>query len=166
MAYPTPWSAEEIVNQVGLARRQIGVTGEIHYNFNSLFDLTNGLAPLLRHRVYSEPALVPASPWLDNKPPGKPTVSLQRGAEGKPVAMNWEPTGPEKVWLWVLQTETDGIWKTEIVSESHRELLWGGSSSTPPPMSLAVTAVDRVGNTSAPSIVRLSTNDPPEPSPK
>ena len=162
----TNWQPDEIVDQVGLARRQIGVTGEIQYSFSALRNETNGLAELLRHRVYGEPALVPASPWLDRKTPGKPAITIHRGAEGQIVSVTWESTGPQKAWLWVLQTETGGIWKTEIVSEARRELLSPGWSSAPPPTRFAVTAVDRVGNTSAPSVVRLSMSDPPGPAAK
>ena len=149
------WLPDEIVNQVGLARRQMGVTGEIQYNMSALMKDTNGPALLLRHRVYSEPALVPASPWLDNTPPGKPTLANRGGTDGKTRELVWEPTGSEKVWLWVVQTETDGVWKTEILpaSQTTRSLPQAGPS--PQPSHIAVTAIDRSGNASPPAVLFL-----------
>ena len=57
-------SAQEIVDQVLLTRKQPGASGNIHFGFKMLLRNGGGMADALRKDVYSELALVPASPWL------------------------------------------------------------------------------------------------------
>ena len=69
----TKWRPDEIARQMQIVRRQPGVGGEIFYHLRNLLD-NRALADVVRAE-YPQPALVPASPWLDSTPPDKPKLS-------------------------------------------------------------------------------------------
>ncbi|HEU4754329.1 MAG TPA: family 10 glycosylhydrolase, partial [Armatimonadota bacterium] len=141
------WPLEEVSNQVRLTRAQPGATGNIHFSMKVFSQNRKGLNDHLLSTVYTAPALVPASPWLDDDAPSRPKLELQ--PDGTGLRVSWRPGGDEEPWLWVLQTRAGGKWRTEIVpgGESSRVLLSGGA----PIESVAVSAVDRLGNESAPA---------------
>jgi uncharacterized lipoprotein YddW (UPF0748 family) len=153
---PASWRAEEIVNQVRITRRQPGASGNILFNLTSLKQ--SSLSGALAKQVYSQPALVPASPWLDNQPPGKPRVTYQRHALGK-LRISWEATGTEPVWQWVAQVRTAGKWTTDIVPNhvTSREL---SRLTTRKTDLIAITAVDRCGNASATISIDITRSEP------
>ncbi len=149
---PGSWRAEEIVSQVRLTRRQPGASGNIHFNMAALRQTS--LAQALGKQVYAQPALVPASPWLDSQPPGKPRVSRERHALGK-LKISWQTTGAEPVWQWVVQIRHAAKWTTEIVPShvTSREL---GRLATRKSDFIAITAIDRCGNASATTSIDIT----------
>ena len=108
---------------------------------------------LLAQAVYAEPALVPASPWLDDKPPGKPQFTLTNAAVSGEATIHWQPTGEEKPWLWLVQTKTAGQWRTEILP-GNRTVKPNEAVRVLPEV-VAVTAVDRCGNASPTALLEL-----------
>ena len=64
------WPASEVVEQIKVTREQ-GAGGNVHFSMKSLLRNAGGVADELA-KVYVEPALVPASPWLGAAKPGKP----------------------------------------------------------------------------------------------
>ncbi len=150
------WQKEEILNQIRLARKEPGVTGHLHWNMSSLMTNRAGLTDALSKEIYVEPALVPASPWLDNNPPGQPTLHLERNGSSKELRVNWAPTGAEPVWLWVLQVRSRGQWTTEILPGKKASRSWTPNASQTPPDRVAVAAVDRCGNMGDRAFVELS----------
>lgn len=147
--------AEELVEQIRLTRKQSGASGNIHWSVKPLLQNRLGIANKLRGGVYAQAALVPVSPWLDNEPPGKP--KLYSGGDGSTGVFTiiWEPTGTEKVWLWVLQTRHGGQWFTEILPVEMKSRRLEGRSA---PEVVAVSAVDRCGNLSAPAVLERRAN--------
>ena len=158
------WSVQEMVNQIRLTRQQSGVSGHIHWDMKTL-KRNSSLAAGLQHAVYSQPALVPASPWLGGARPDSPKLSIERGAwsaeKGQmpaaetvsPLRVRWEASGTEKTWLWVLQTRTGGTWITEILPAAQTSRIW----TRPPPEVIALMAVDRNGNKGGPAVMELKT---------
>jgi uncharacterized lipoprotein YddW (UPF0748 family) len=146
---PSAWRPQEIVNQVHLTRRQAGASGNIFFSMTSLKN--KGLADPLG-KLYWQPALAPASPWLDSQPPGKPKVAWEHALFSKP-RVRWEGSGPETAWLWVLQLRTNGRWSTEIIPgrEFSRSLPHSIARATD---LAAITAVDRCGNLGPSALVR------------
>jgi len=156
------WSAQEIVNQIRLARQQNGVSGHIHWDMKSL-KRNSVLAASLERGAYLQPALVPASPWLGSARPDRPGLSVEREAwrEDKvkrpaagtvsPLEMRWETRGAERAWHWVLQTRASGEWSAEILPAGQTSRVW----TQPPPEVIAVTALDRNGNASGPVVMEL-----------
>jgi len=148
---------EEIVGQILLTRKQPGASGEIHWSVKALRDDPRGPAVTLRREVYAEPALPPAFPWLDSAPPAQPGLSVTADARGGTKA-SWSNNGAEAVRLWVLQTRNGGVWRTEILPATQISRAWAGKES---PEALALTAVDRCGNASAPVVVERRPDAPP-----
>jgi uncharacterized lipoprotein YddW (UPF0748 family) len=140
------WRAEEIVNQVQLTRKQSGATGNIYWNMTSLKREHGGLAGALSKQVYAQPALVPASPWLDKQPPGKPQISIEKDRSSRITKLSWKTTGSEPAWLWILQTKTGANWKTEILPAREVFRTFANGVANPQPDFVAITAVDRCSN--------------------
>jgi uncharacterized lipoprotein YddW (UPF0748 family) len=146
------WKPSEIVEQIEVTRRQPGATGNVHFSMITLLNNTAGISDALRS-VYAKPALVPGCPWLDNTPPGKPKLELFPDRSAGEVRAEWKQTGREKPWLWVLQTKVGSQWYTEIIPGARSSyILKSGSSG---PETVAVSAVDRLGNQSEPIIAAV-----------
>jgi uncharacterized lipoprotein YddW (UPF0748 family) len=150
------WPATEIVQQVNVTRASVataangGATGNVFFSMKGLMrdvdSIDAKLAPL-----YAEPALVPASSWLDGTPPPRPvaTFVLSR-ATGEPY-IRLTPGKGEAPWLWVVRTLRGGQWTTEILPNEVRSHRLVGSGDIE---RIVANAVDRVGNLSAPAVVR------------
>jgi uncharacterized lipoprotein YddW (UPF0748 family) len=143
------WPADEIVGQVYVTRAQPGAGGHVHFSMRSLMPPADSAASEPRDSLlvrlargpYDHPALVPASPWMDDEAPPRPRARLER--EGNAVAV--EPVDGEAVWLWTLQLRRGGRWETRIAPGWMRSVPLPG----PRPDAVLVCAVDRVGNRSA-----------------
>jgi anti-sigma factor RsiW len=125
------------------------VNGEIFYHLRNLWE-NSALAGVIRS-AYPQPALVPASPWLNSFPPNKPgltaTIDKNSGATA-----SWQSAG-EPARLWVLQFHgTDNVWTTEILPAGQTTK----SFLTSLPEVIAIRAVDRAGNLSPPAAVKKS----------
>jgi uncharacterized lipoprotein YddW (UPF0748 family) len=147
----TAWSAEEVVNQVRATRAQPGAGGNVHFSMKPLMQNRDGIVDRLTASVYGEPALVPATPWLDDTPPGRPGVEIRTEVETGRRRLHWEPTGEEKPWLWVVQLRTGGGWTTEILPADRLSRSLTGSDAD----YAAVSAVDRCGNQCEPVVAPL-----------
>ncbi len=142
------WKAAEIVDQIRLVREQGGADGQVHWDMRKALMCANGLDTALEHTVYSEPALIPASPWLSHARPAPPQLTVRFRARS--LEARWSARGREKVWLWVLQTRRAGKWTTEILpGQVTRQPLRG-----PVPEAIAVTGVDRYESAGLPTVMR------------
>ena len=86
--------------------------------------------------VYAEPALVPASPWLDDTPPAKPTVTR----DGNEIRIT--PAG-EPVRLFVVRTRTGDKWGTLLRAADGEKAVM---MKLPAADEVRVSAIDRAGN--------------------
>lgn len=150
----TAWLANEIVEQIKATRGASGATGNVHFSMKPLIQNRGGISDLLTKDVYAEPALVPASPWLDETPPGQPKLSIQKDAVSNPIQLDWKPTGTKKVWLWVVQTKTGSEWTTNILPGRQTS----ADLTNTPFESVAVSAVTRDGIQGAIAIVKVKDN--------
>ena len=144
------WTPEEIINQIRLTRKQRGTSGHVHWNMKSLMR-SEPLDQALEKNVYSEAALVPAAGWLDNSRPDRPTMTIEKTDAGKGIRMSWTYGGIEKPSLWILQTRSVTGWKTEILPRWKTSHEIKGNE----PDAVAVSAIDRNGNASAPVVLEL-----------
>ncbi len=147
----SPWNPSEIANQIAITRKQAGASGNIHWNVSSLMSEAKGLSTVLATSVYTQPALVPASPWLDKTAPPRPAVSLQYDAAKDRFAMLWQPSENEPVARWLVQTRTGGRWESFIAAGSSKSGNIVKSGGIFPEL-VALIAVDRAGNIS-PAVV-------------
>lgn len=144
------WSGTEIANQIRLARRQTGVSGQVHWSLRSLMGSRGDLGDALAAGLYAQPALVPASPWLNARPPLKPRLTIS-GSVDRP-RLKWSPpSGAERAWLWALQTKSsNGAWTLQVLPGGTAS----GVLSGPPRDLIALTAISRTGVASAPAVLR------------
>jgi hypothetical protein len=142
------WKPDEIVNQVRLAKKQPVSAGHVHWNLKSLLRSVE-LQAALERGPYAEPALIPTCRWLDVTAPGRPTHFISGLTSGNLRLMCDAAQGRE-AWLWVVQTKSNGEWKTEIVP--------GGKTFTQifdnlHPDVIAITQIDRGGGASKPLVL-------------
>ncbi len=139
-------TASEITNQID-ASRKIGDNwnGHIHWSAKSLVSNRGGIATKLAS-TYTQPAAVPPMPWVSSKAPAAPGVSAN--AQGDGTLVQWQAdNNTAKI---AIQSNAGGTWHTVkiIPSSAH-------STTIPRANSIAVTALDRLGNASPPKVLGL-----------
>jgi hypothetical protein len=117
----------------------------------------------LSTEVYAEPALVPASPWLDATPPARPTARAVRDTVTGGVRLVLTPADQQAVRYWTVQALGPDAWTTRILPGSIRSHSVTRNRKEPLPEAIWVSAVDRVGNQSRPVPVRLTGLGAPAP---
>jgi uncharacterized lipoprotein YddW (UPF0748 family) len=147
---PRALRAEEIARQIRITRETSGATGHIVFNAKVVMENVDSIADKLAS-LYAEPALVPASPWLDRVPPPKPRVRIVTDTlSGEPV-VRFAPSDAQVIRHWVLQTRVGGAWRSRILPGVERtRILKDGEAAAD---LISVAAVDRAGNISAPALV-------------
>jgi uncharacterized lipoprotein YddW (UPF0748 family) len=135
------WSAQEILYQIRTTRGFAGTGGHIHFSMKPLMQNNGGISDLLPQEVYAQPALIPAFPWLNNQPPGKPELRITKDKKSGNIQLNWQATGKQKAQLWVLQTKTGDEWKTNILPLQTTSYLL----TNPQVENVALSAVSRYG---------------------
>ncbi|HEX2204233.1 MAG TPA: family 10 glycosylhydrolase [Longimicrobium sp.] len=142
-ADPRPWPASEVLGQVYVTRGRPGATGNVHFSMRAFMLNPDSLVERLQRDAYRDPALVPASPWLSRGAPGRPSVTVERGASG--VTVDFAPGGgPAPMW-WVVRARFGDRWRVEVLPGGARTHTVARGSETADPTEVAVSAVDRVG---------------------
>ncbi len=103
------WQSQEIVDQIRITREQSGATGNVHFSMKAFmkdYENINDSIALL----YAKTALVPASDWLDAKPPAPP--QLTKNPNGSVRVTNTD----ERTQWFVIQTQLGQQWTCEVVS--------------------------------------------------
>ena len=138
--------ASEITSQIDLSRK-IGKNwnGHIHWSAKSLVRNQGGIATKLA-ATYTQPAAVPPMPWVSSKAPAAPGISAT--VEGGKTLVRWQPAGnTAKI---AVQAKIGGVWRTVQISPITAQ-----SVSLPRAEAVAVTALDRFGNASAPKVLGI-----------
>jgi len=132
--------AQEIIDEIDTMRVRDNDLGHIHFNTTAVMKDADGIDEKLA-QAYATPALVPASPWLGAKVPGKPTATLLHDKLTRDLTVTLAPKPGEHVWLWTVRSRDDGQWTTEVLPGSLRtHRLASGSVDE-----VIVTAVSRTG---------------------
>ena len=138
----TKFSTDEIPRQVQITRGKSD-PGAIHYHLRSVLE-NPALATAVRAQ-YSQPVLIPATPWLDSTPPEKPKLTVNDAKNS--LNVRWENAGTEPARWWLFQSRTNAVWTTEIFPANQTSRVLENSS----PDAISIRAVDRLGNLSAPT---------------
>jgi uncharacterized lipoprotein YddW (UPF0748 family) len=141
-----PWPAAEIVEQVALQRARPGAGGHLHFSMKPLLEDRDGVARLLAAGPYAEPALVPATPWLGGEVPASPRLRHDGGSRLRIEAAAGEPTS-----VWAVWRRADGRWRFAVQPAQDTAV----SADPGREDAVAVAAVGRLGQTSAPAVLRL-----------
>jgi hypothetical protein len=148
-----PWPASEIVYQVKTTRGHAGATGNIQFSMKTLMLNNGGLSDHLLKDVYAEPALIPASPWLNNSTPSRPTISIgPKSDSDRSLALSWQDDDGDSIWQWVIQVRTNGAWRTRIAPRDETEARIPAEQAKNMDR-VAICAVDRYGNQSEPALL-------------
>ena len=152
---PTGWPAQELLDQIALTRAQRGATGNVYFSMRSFMFGRDSLPEKLVAGPYATRTLVPASTWLDSVPPLQPIVRAGRDTVTGATNISLQPQGAEATWLWVVSSRTGNEWRTEIVPGLQRFYILPRPAGSVGADELAVSAVDRNGNESAPVLLSL-----------
>jgi uncharacterized lipoprotein YddW (UPF0748 family) len=118
-------SSQEVVDEIDTTRARAPrerSLGHIHYNMSALMKNPDSLDEKLANR-YIAPALVPASPWLGAKVPGRPAITQGNSAATGELVVTFSPPKGETPWLWTVSTLVGGVWTTAVLPgwvRSHR----------------------------------------------
>ncbi len=151
------FSSDEIGRQIDAVRTQSSNSGEVHYHLRSL--LENSCLAKTVAAKYAQPALVPATPWLDSATqPSPPKLYQTESRTG--WRFQWENSSPGTVKThgWLLQFSTNHGWTTEILPEGEVAHTFYNEN----PEAVSLRAVDRLGNLSEPARWTAGKNSPPE----
>jgi uncharacterized lipoprotein YddW (UPF0748 family) len=145
------WPATEISEQIALTRKHPGAGGHVHFSMKALLNNPGGVADELK-KVYAEKALVPASPWLGGRNPGKPILAWEK--DRKEILI--EATQGESVRFYAVQSLVNGKWHTET-SLIHPIPPGSALTALPVPagaVEVVVTPVSRTGVEGEPARLR------------
>jgi len=140
--------ASEIVNQVLTTRKQPGAGGNIHWNATPLLRNNFGIADALATSIYSNLALVPATPWLTNTPPAPARLEVRE--QSNSITMTW--TTSEPVRFWLLQSKVGDRWTSQLLPGSETNLTLRSL-----PDAIALSSIDRRGVASSPEVFARTT---------
>lgn len=112
---------------------------------------TARLLDRLSTEAYAEPALLPASPWLDDDPPARPVVTVRERPER--LVFTMQPDGNETVRWWVVRRRYGADWTIDFIPGTRRTYALTQDSTAWPDL-VAISAVDPVGNEGPPVALR------------
>jgi uncharacterized lipoprotein YddW (UPF0748 family) len=101
---------------------------------------------------YDAPALMPASPWLDDEAPKRPILKLREQADR--LSLTIEPNGTQPVRWWVVRRRRGAEWTVDVVPGPQRTYQLERGPDAKWPEVIAVSAVDRAGNEGAAMVLR------------
>lgn len=143
-------NVNEILSQLMISRGMLPASpGVIHWN---IFSLTRNpsMAAAIRKGPYARQALIPASPWLDKKPPAAPQASSK--VVGDSVIVSWSHPDTGDIFQWVVYYRYRDTWLYQILNAGTRScslpVIAPGNHSLPKLQAILVSAVDRSGNES------------------
>jgi len=143
------FTAAEISDQIKLTRLSPQTLGAIHFSLKSLRNDLGGVRKSLREGVYARDALVPRSPWVRAAAPLSPSVRLTR--EGEIVRAAWRERGTRRAFWFVVYVEDASGWVYSVLPAAQKSISLSAGREI---RRIAVTAVDRLGNESAPATSR------------
>ncbi|RYY95322.1 MAG: hypothetical protein EOO11_16100 [Chitinophagaceae bacterium] len=147
----------EVMNQIMVSRGMLPESkGVIHWSIGQVFKNPN-MANALLAGPYKREALVPASPWLDATPPAAPAASIL--PEGDLVKVSWTHAAESDVFRWVVYYRYGSTWDYTILESGARSHTLTVATTIKGQHQwleeVAVSAVDRTGNESVRSTVRV-----------
>jgi uncharacterized lipoprotein YddW (UPF0748 family) len=139
-----PWPPEEIIDQIEATRAQPGAGGNVLFSMKPLMQNRQGIDDLLQTGPYAQPALIPASPWLDSRPLEAPLNQANMLGDGS-VQVAWENQDMEEPRQWAIWARQGKEWRFATYPatiHSVRIVPEAGQKIT----AVNVASVDRTGN--------------------
>ncbi len=133
------WTVEELLQQITLTRQQRGAEGNIHFSARILRGPSRAADALAES--YTEPALVPASPWLGSRAPAAPQVDILDGGNGASIRL--APGDGVPVRFWTIRIYDGTQWLTDVIDGVARSYLLPEGLERP--FYVVVTGISRTG---------------------
>jgi len=150
---------DENINQIMVTRGIVHHNpGHVHFSMKAfLRNDSLGFNNALTSSVYKKQALVPTSPWLDNKAPKAPlSISLQ--VDSTDTKINWEIENTDDVFVSAVYYKYGKFWNHKIITDntlsipSYFTQISKEDTTDIALTKVAITNVDRCGNESVPII--------------
>jgi uncharacterized lipoprotein YddW (UPF0748 family) len=140
-------NVNEILSQMMITRGMLPQSkGVVHWSISSVTKNPT-MAKAFIDGPYKRQALVPASPWLDNKAPEKPSVTTAK--ENDTLKINWTHPDEKDVFHWMVYHKYGNNWTYTIMNRNDRTINLPLADVVHAVLNkIAVTAVDRTGNES------------------
>jgi uncharacterized lipoprotein YddW (UPF0748 family) len=138
------WQAQEIVQQIAVTRQHPGASGHIHFSMAALLQNRKGISERLQADSYANPALVPASPWLEGGAP--PPPSLRRDGQIPPRQLRIQAGSGKPTQLFAVWKRFGREWRFFVQPAAQNLLDVSADPVLGPVGTVVVSAVDRVGN--------------------
>ena len=143
---------DEVINQIMITRGMLPKSpGVVHWSIAPMVK-SKELATAILEGPYKKPALVPASPWLDNKAPESPVAVPT--VDEQSVKLTWiAPANAEDGFKYVVYFRYGEIWDYKIFDRKTIETKFSRfierkNGDKVYLKALAVTTADRTGNES------------------
>lgn len=133
------WSPEEITLQIEHTRAHPGATGNVHFSMKAMLGAGSTMAIALKAGPYQQPALVPASPWLDSTKPPAPQVEVDQGL------VRFQLPSGKSPWLWIVRELQGKAWQLSIKPGHVQQIELPAADSPGSAEKVAVSAVSRLG---------------------
>lgn len=145
------WPVSEIVNQITETRtRSTAYTaGSIHFSARAFRDNYKGIVETLTGGVYSAPAFVPESPWLDAIAPAAPQITSVTMPTATSYRVQWQNQATEPIRRFVVATRYGTTWSVRNFGPNVTQADVPSSTSSGALTRIAVLAMDRTSNASA-----------------
>jgi uncharacterized lipoprotein YddW (UPF0748 family) len=148
----------EIMNQIWITRGVVPESkGVIHWSIGQVYK-NPPMAKGLMDGPYKKPALVPASPWMDNEAP-TPPAGVSEKLNDSTYTVRWSHSNEGDVFHYVVYYQHGNTWNYQIANRNDRSVQIPASiingKQTLSLKSIEIAAVDRVGNESRRQQIRL-----------
>jgi uncharacterized lipoprotein YddW (UPF0748 family) len=165
---PKSWLPDELVKQIQITRDKTKtdplVNGHVHFSMVALSQNRKGINDALVANHYQSPALVPASPWLDNVAPAAPLVNAERTSlSAKTIDLALLAAKGEAVDKFAVWVAYGNKWNFLVVPNIVAAGSVGAKLSLPRVSAddanigrVVVTAIDRLGNESPRTMIDLN----------
>lgn len=146
-------SIREVLNQLMITRAMVPDSrGVIHWSIGQVYRNEN-LQKALLNGPYKNGALVPASPWLDNKEPALPVAGKEERINDSLTRFHWTHPDEKDVFRWVVYYSYGQTSSYTIMNRKDRFIdlplgMKDARQAVQPVYSVSVSAVDRTGNES------------------
>ncbi len=135
------WDASEIAYQIRTTRGFTKEGGNIHFSMKALMQNRKGIADVLTNEVYDRPALIPATPWLNNTQPKKPELQIIQDKKLGQIKLYWQPKSKQQIQSWVVQLKKGDEWTTKILPGNKNSYFVNDTQIE----NIAVSGVSRYG---------------------
>ena len=152
------WTADELVNQIDVTRRQGNATGNVHFSMSVFMPKGAGtgaaraerdsLAVRLMRESYAVPALVPASPWLSSgsrAPIAAPAVREERDPRTGATFLVANVPATQVARSRIISRWDGRVWTSDVQPSNGNALTLAISATAGEGVGYWISWTDRVG---------------------